>query len=172
MQTMLIGPRGAPFYLRAQATYLRVGPEYLPEKRHTFLSIEVSYGLRELLPLSALFAAMDKKKALPEVFVWDEESSEPEMLILFRLKNPDAKLLETMLDKMGRLLIGCSEIIAIGKARVDRHHIRRFIHQFPWYGGAMLSITESTDAHLDPVHKFGVTHIEHHRPNLGPWYLQ
>ncbi len=162
------GP-GARCYLRAQARYLRVGSGYLPRSRQSFVGIEVSYGLEELLPLSALFAAMDKRAAVPEVFVWDEEKIEPELLVLFRVSRPDAKLLETIAGRVGRMLIGCTEIIATGEANIERESMRGFLRRFKENGGGIVSVTDSmatSDDDLDPVHLFMVTRVERRRPTI------
>jgi hypothetical protein len=92
-------------HLDARVTYVTPGTLILPDYPGVQAPIlTLQYDLRSLGPVSAILGAMGVRNEEPEVYVWDEQSREPEVAVFFTTKNPDKSVLDDIAGKIGEKL--------------------------------------------------------------------
>jgi hypothetical protein len=169
VETMVVVSGGVSrCYLVACATFVRVGEMEFKGKEGRYPCIEVAYDLETLAPLSKILGAMEKRTELPEVFVWDEEKPEPEILILFRTADTSPELLRAISGRAGELL-ECSEVLTTGEANVDKPDLKAFLVALRRNKCAALIVTDSsstTDDDPQTISRFIITKVTHEKPKL------
>ncbi|MDO8624194.1 MAG: hypothetical protein Q7R54_02450 [bacterium] len=139
-------------------------------------TIQIEYALPDFLPVSVILKTMRDKKILPEVYIWDEHLSEPEVAVLFRIKNPELSVLKSLAAKSASLMAemvyenGCSEIITTGEANVWRTDgVEDFLREFERVPIAAVIVRESADtSEYDELgtFQFVVASIGRYHPKL------
>lgn len=157
------------YYLNAPTDHLFVGCGFSCRSKQTFVCIDVSYSLEELRTLVFLFAEMNREIILPEIYVWNENRFAPDIVIVFNVQNPSAKLLTEAIGYSSRFSARCASIFTLGRAKIEQRCIKKLLDIFGKNGGGIVTVTESTDTDsddLNPLQIFRVTKIRREKPVL------
>jgi hypothetical protein len=130
--------------------------------------LELQYGVQELLPLSAMLRGMREAHTPPRVFIWDEDKAQAEIVVLFHLKRPNARVLEQIAGKLAAAWRN-PEIVATGEADIAGDVMRSFLSRTEKYDSTMVMVTEADiaqDDEVQPIAVFEVPHIERINPML------
>lgn len=158
MKTVLsFAPKGVICFLEICAKRVTVATMYSAKLPHPLPFIAITYSLEDLAMVAPLTKAMHGRHILPEVYIWDEDKAEPEVLVRFHVDRPSWKLVRKALrfaDQDALRQLAQNERLATmfttAEANIDRSAVQGFLASFETANLAAITISEQ-EGDLDPT---------------------
>jgi hypothetical protein len=161
--------------LAACARYISVGHTQSLNGETWYPFINVIFEASDLLMIGPLLRRMRECEVLPELHIWDTQTESPEIVVIFRIKNPVRELLSEILggpnDPIARRLskLRFNEVLTTGEASVPAGAVTGFIAHYADTHKALVVVSEAGDIGQNdilPIQIFVVQDIIRSKPDI------
>lgn len=147
----------------APPKFTNVGLGSLPGVQGMCPVISLMYELSDLKHLIPSFLYMKERGLSPEVYLWELEAEEPELMVRFLIPTPDRKVLGTLVgDLLANMTTEVSEeaekfeLLMASAGNADKVWTGRFLREFRRTNSAIVLITEAQEQDDCLVEPFAV----------------
>jgi hypothetical protein len=163
-------------YLDARVHYVTPGTMIIEGRRPPLRipALTLQYDLETLIPISAIVSQMARRKREPEVYIWDEGASEPEVAVFLRAVDPEKDLLDKVSGSVGESLNealiehGCEQVFTVAEVNLVRDDVARLIRDYGSCGSCIVDVREvGSDIRDDqPLRRFLTKRLYRKRPEF------
>jgi hypothetical protein len=144
------GPGNMRCIIDACADRLEIGISESVHDRSMYPVINILFGIDELRAIAPLLGAMVRTGTPPVVYIWNKEDVNIEVLVVFRVPNPEPELLAEICggtyDPIAGVLNGvpCTEVLAMGETSVPSYAVEAFVEKYSDTKQAFVLVSEAS----------------------------